>query len=173
MRAGSRSEGGGPNGSSRSAARRGQCSPPAPGRLTFGCGSKFNQEGLRRCWSMFPLTRVPFWYRVFEPPPLSSLVFLSPAKPVEMSASRSNSEDSGGKSRANGLLERSRFLFCICSGVNIASLDPQKNKYEDKSQGPAVEWQALKLSAAFFLLSSRPSQFELRHCPSGFRETLR
>ena len=30
---------------------------------------KINQEGLRRFWSMFPLARVPFWYRVFEPPP--------------------------------------------------------------------------------------------------------
>ena len=30
---------------------------------------KIKQEGLRRCWSMFPLTRVPFWYRFFEPQP--------------------------------------------------------------------------------------------------------
>ena len=30
---------------------------------------KIKQEGLRRCWSMFPLTRVPFWHRVFEPQP--------------------------------------------------------------------------------------------------------
>ena len=28
---------------------------------------KIKQEGLRRFWSMFPLTRVPFWYRFFEP----------------------------------------------------------------------------------------------------------
>ena len=28
---------------------------------------KIKQEGLRRLWSMFPLTRVPFWYRFFEP----------------------------------------------------------------------------------------------------------
>ena len=28
-----------------------------------------NQEGLRRFWSMLPLTRVPFWYRFFEPQP--------------------------------------------------------------------------------------------------------
>ena len=27
------------------------------------------QEGLRRFWSMFPLSRVPFWYRFFEPLP--------------------------------------------------------------------------------------------------------
>ena len=25
--------------------------------------------GLRRCWSIFPLTRVPFWCRLFEPYP--------------------------------------------------------------------------------------------------------
>ena len=30
---------------------------------------KIQQEGLRRFWSMFPLTRVPFWYRFFEPQP--------------------------------------------------------------------------------------------------------
>ena len=30
---------------------------------------KINQEGLRNVWSMFPLTRVPFWYRLFEPQP--------------------------------------------------------------------------------------------------------
>ena len=30
---------------------------------------KIKQEGLRRCWSMFPRTRVPFWYRFFEPQP--------------------------------------------------------------------------------------------------------
>ena len=27
------------------------------------------KQGLRRCWSMFPLTRVPFWHRFFEPQP--------------------------------------------------------------------------------------------------------
>ena len=32
---------------------------------------KNKQEGLRRFWSMFPLTRVPFWYRLFEPLPFS------------------------------------------------------------------------------------------------------
>ena len=26
---------------------------------------KIKQEGLRRCWSMFPLARVPFWVPVF------------------------------------------------------------------------------------------------------------
>ena len=30
---------------------------------------KIKQEGLRRLWSMFPLTRVPFWYRFFSPQP--------------------------------------------------------------------------------------------------------
>ena len=30
---------------------------------------KIKQEGLRGLWSMFPLTRVPFWYRFFEPQP--------------------------------------------------------------------------------------------------------
>ena len=30
---------------------------------------KKKQEGLRRFWSMFLLTRVPFWYRFFEPQP--------------------------------------------------------------------------------------------------------
>ena len=30
---------------------------------------KIKHEWLRRCWSMFPLTRVPFWYRFFEPQP--------------------------------------------------------------------------------------------------------
>ena len=30
---------------------------------------KIKQEGLRRFWSMVPLTRVPFWCRFFEPRP--------------------------------------------------------------------------------------------------------
>ena len=30
---------------------------------------KIKDLGLRRFWSMFPLTRVPFWYRFFEPQP--------------------------------------------------------------------------------------------------------
>ena len=35
----------------------------------FGCGSKLDGGGVRRLWSMFPLARVPFWYRFFEPQP--------------------------------------------------------------------------------------------------------
>ena len=31
---------------------------------------KIKQEGLRGFWSMFPLTKVPFWYWFFEPQPL-------------------------------------------------------------------------------------------------------
>ena len=30
---------------------------------------KIKHQGLRKFWSMFPLTRVPFWYRFFEPQP--------------------------------------------------------------------------------------------------------
>ena len=30
---------------------------------------KVKQEGLRGFWSMFPLAKVPFWYRFFEPQP--------------------------------------------------------------------------------------------------------
>ena len=30
---------------------------------------KIQQEGLRRFWSIFPLTRIPFWYQFFEPYP--------------------------------------------------------------------------------------------------------
>ena len=30
---------------------------------------KIQQEGLRRLWSMFPLARVPLWYRLFGPQP--------------------------------------------------------------------------------------------------------
>ena len=30
---------------------------------------KITEEGQRRFWSMFPLTRVPFWYQFFEPQP--------------------------------------------------------------------------------------------------------
>ena len=30
---------------------------------------KIKELGLRRCWSMFPLARVPFWCRFFEPYP--------------------------------------------------------------------------------------------------------
>ena len=38
---------------------------------------KIKQEGLRRFWSTFPLTRVPFWYRFLEPQP-SSGFFIKP-----------------------------------------------------------------------------------------------
>ena len=31
--------------------------------------AQIKQEGLRRCWSRCPLTRVPCWYRFFEPQP--------------------------------------------------------------------------------------------------------
>ena len=34
---------------------------------------KIKQEGLRGFWSMFPLTRVPFWYRFFQPQPYETL----------------------------------------------------------------------------------------------------
>ena len=30
---------------------------------------KITREGLRRFWSVFPLSGVPFWYRFFEPQP--------------------------------------------------------------------------------------------------------
>ena len=30
------------------------------------------KQGVRRFWSMFPLTRVPFWYRFFEPQPVGT-----------------------------------------------------------------------------------------------------
>ena len=30
---------------------------------------KIKQEGLRRFWSMFPFTRVPFWVPIFDPQP--------------------------------------------------------------------------------------------------------
>ena len=33
---------------------------------------KIKQEGLRRFWSMFPLNRVPFWCRFFEPQPCAA-----------------------------------------------------------------------------------------------------
>ena len=37
----------------------------------FVCGvwGKIEPPGDRRFWSMFPLTRVPFWYRFFDPQP--------------------------------------------------------------------------------------------------------
>ena len=37
--------------------------------------AKIQQEGVRRCWSMFAL-RVPFWVSVFEPQPNSILIIL-------------------------------------------------------------------------------------------------
>ena len=39
--------------------------------IPFGCGSKLNRRGYAGFgfWSMFPLARVPFWYRFFEPQP--------------------------------------------------------------------------------------------------------
>ena len=32
---------------------------------------KIKHGGLRRLWSIFPLTRVPFWYRFFQPQPFA------------------------------------------------------------------------------------------------------
>ena len=37
---------------------------------------RIKQEGLRRFWSVFPLTRVPLWYRFFEPQPYESVLFV-------------------------------------------------------------------------------------------------
>ena len=39
---------------------------------------KIKQEGLRRCWSMFPLTRVPCWVPIFEP--TASLYYSDPCR---------------------------------------------------------------------------------------------
>ena len=41
---------------------------PTGRKIELGVAQK-KQEGLRGCWSMFPLTRVPFWCRFFEPQP--------------------------------------------------------------------------------------------------------
>ena len=41
---------------------------------------KIKQEGLRRFWSMCSLTRVPFWYRVFEPQPTSEKTAMAIAR---------------------------------------------------------------------------------------------
>ena len=38
-------------------------------RIYIWAWLKISQEGLRRFWSRFPLTRVPFWHRFFEPQP--------------------------------------------------------------------------------------------------------
>ena len=41
----------------------------------FGCGSKLNDRRTnRRFWSMFPLTRVSFWYRFLEPQPFGCVL---------------------------------------------------------------------------------------------------
>ena len=43
--------------------------PIAQGYTPIWVWLKMKQEGLCRFWSMFPLTRVPFWCRLFEPQP--------------------------------------------------------------------------------------------------------
>ena len=43
-----------------------RCAPRSSEKHTFGCGSKLNCMGLRGLWSMCPLTKIPFWYRLFE-----------------------------------------------------------------------------------------------------------
>ena len=45
------------------------CLPWHPRGVCTWVWLKIKQEGLRRFWSMFPLTRVPCWYRFFEPQP--------------------------------------------------------------------------------------------------------
>ena len=39
-----------------------------------GCGSKFNRRGYAGFGPMFPFTRVPFGYRLFEPRPICQKV---------------------------------------------------------------------------------------------------
>ena len=46
-----------------------RCFPCPKQSTAIWVGLKIDQEELRRFWSMFPLTRVPFWYRLFEPQP--------------------------------------------------------------------------------------------------------
>ena len=41
--------------------------PEFCGELVVWVWLKIKQEGLRRFWSMFPLTRVPFWVPIFYP----------------------------------------------------------------------------------------------------------
>ena len=52
------------------------CRSPKGARFLVPAVCSFNNgkrartgEGLRRFWSTFPLARVPFWYRFFEPQP--------------------------------------------------------------------------------------------------------
>ena len=41
--------------------------------LTIWVWLKIKHGGLHRFWSIFPLARVPFWYRFFEPEPFGSV----------------------------------------------------------------------------------------------------
>ena len=78
---------------------------------------KIKQEGLRWSWSMFPLTRVPFWYRFFEPqpyqPPLGVLVV--PTPPDQETLRRRVSDPAGLSLR----VKRPRFFFCRGGGVTL------------------------------------------------------
>ena len=51
-----------------------------PKNKTYGHGSRLNHQELdRRFWSMFPLTRVPFWVSMFDPASICShLEIISP-----------------------------------------------------------------------------------------------
>ena len=73
---------------------------------------KIKQEGLRRFWSMFPLTRVPFWYRFFEPQPY----YKSPSPQSELRRAFAGAlrylEDPGaGPARRGGARRRVRVSF--------------------------------------------------------------
>ena len=56
--------------------------------LTCWVWLKIKEEGLRRFWSMFPLTRVPFRYRFFEPPPVGIMLVCFPATREVFTASQ-------------------------------------------------------------------------------------
>ena len=73
----------------------------------IGVWLKIKQEGLR-LWSKFPLTRVPFWYRFFEPQPLGLFWVCSEVGPNQCPNRRRKLLEHGGQSpngRTAGRLE--------------------------------------------------------------------
>ena len=57
--------------------RQGEAQGSRSARVNRGCGSKLNRDyaGVGYVWSMFPFTRVPFWYRFLEPQPCICLFY--------------------------------------------------------------------------------------------------
>ena len=101
---------------------------------------KIKQEGLHRCWSMFPLTRVPFWYRFFEPQPfgfemaVTSAAYKShrgsktwrPSKPPTRPEAGTRSTTGSSNTSAAPSTRSNRAINAMARAENFTRCDPAR-----------------------------------------------